>query len=579
MASKKLAMSILTLALVGLALVWGVTGTSADTGANKADNGNDASASADVTFNKNVASIFYKNCIECHRPGDIAPMSLVTYKDARPWARSIRNMVATKQMPPWGAEGSHAGQFTNDRRLSQHDVDTILAWVDQGAKEGNASDLPKPPGFASEEGWLIGKPDVILSMQEPQTVQPNGPDEYLYFTIPTNFKQDMYVQSAEIKPGNKRIVHHIIAFIVTPEQAAVMKNGFRAPRESQRSSIFYEDGTLSRVKMDAPVEDNGCDSPNQGSAFGSNSRGNNGVGALLAGYAPGMDVTTLPAGTAIKVPAGASIVFQVHYSNFRGAENKTEQDRSSVGLIFSKQAPADIKNVVMTRAVSNHYFKLPPGDPNHEVTACMTFDKDTRIISYMPHMHLRGKDMRYDLVYPDGHTETLLNVPQFSFNWQTVYKLSEPKFVPKGSKIIVTAHFDNSERNKFNPDPTKAVRWGDPTYDEMMIGWFTSAAEKPVDRPVAKIDPSIYDRYAGQYQFLPGVVLTITREGDHLMGQLTGQPKVEFFPESETKFFLKVIEGDLKFVNDAKGAPSEIVFTTGGREMHGKKIVPVASAK
>ncbi|MGH9831354.1 MAG: hypothetical protein ACREDR_49755, partial [Blastocatellia bacterium] len=322
-------------------------------------------------------------------------MSLVAYKDARPWARSIRDMVANRQMPPWGAD-SHPGQFSNDRRLSQQDVDTILAWVDQGAKEGNLKDLPAAPAFADESGWIIGKPDVVLTMLQAQTVEPNGPDQYLYYTIPTNFTEDKYVQAAEIKPGNKRVVHHIIAFIMTKEQAATMKNGFHAPRDSSRSAIFYQDGTLNRVKMDAPVNDDGCNSPNQGSAFGSNSRGDGGVGALLAGYAPGMDVTVLPPGSAIKIPAGASIIFQVHYSNFRGAENKTEQDRSSVGLIFSKQPASEIKEVVRTHAVANHYFKLPAGDPDHQVSACFNFNQDTRIISYMPHMHLRGKDMRYD---------------------------------------------------------------------------------------------------------------------------------------------------------------------------------------
>ncbi|HKV39115.1 MAG TPA: DUF3471 domain-containing protein [Blastocatellia bacterium] len=569
MASRKLYTSVLILGLVGLGLMWGTTRTNAA----RISGNNDAKN--EITFNKDVAPILYRNCAECHRAGDIAPMSLITYKEARPWARSIREKVATRQMPPWGAD-SAPGQFTNDRRLSQAEMDTVMSWVDQGAKEGDPKDLPPEPDFAHNDGFLSGTPDVVLSMDKDFTIPAGGPDEYIYFTIPTNFTEDKWVRAAEIKPGNKKVVHHIIAFVETPEQAAAMKNGFRPPRESDRSSIFYKDGTLSLVKMDAPVEDDGAKSANEGSAFGNNSRGNGGLGALLAGYAPGKDRETYPAGSAMKIPAGSFIVFQVHYSNFRGALNTTETDRSSIGLYFAKAS--DVTKVVQTRAVSNHYFLIPPGDPDHKVTAAMTFNQDTKIISYMPHMHLRGKDMRYDLVYPDGKTETLLNVPAFSFNWQTVYKLPEPKLVPKGSRLVVTAHFDNSERNKFNPDPTKAVRWGDPTYTEMMIGWFTCEVPRPKDRVVAKIDPAVYDRYVGDYQFLPGVVLKITRQGDRLLGQLTGQPQVEFFAESETKFFLKVIDGELTFVKDAKGEVNELQFDMGDRQMHGKRIIPAAKA-
>ena len=187
-------------------------------------------------------------------------------------------------------------------------------------------------------------------------------------------------------------------------------------------------------------------------------------------------------------------------------------------------------------------------------------------------MHLRGKDMRYELAYPDGRKETLLWVPRFNFNWQTVYRLKEPLAVPKGSKLTVTAHFDNSERNKYNPDPTKVVRWGDPTYDEMMIGWITYVVDRPKERVVATVDSRILDQYTGQYQFAPNYLLTITREGDRLMGQATGQPKVQFFPESETKFFLKVIDADLTFVKNVKGEVSEAIFNMNGRTLYAKKV-------
>src|SRR5262249_4067108 len=225
-------------------------------------------APAAVTFTKDVAPILFNNCVECHRPNDVAPMSLLTYKDARPWARSIKEAVTTKQMPPWSAD-PHYGKFTNDRSLSQKDVDTIAAWVDQGAVEGNARDLPAAPAFV--DGWVIGKPDAVLSMQETYTVQPNGPDEYIYFTIPTDFKEDKWVQAAEIRPGNKRIVHHVIAFVQPPEVIAMMKAAGGRGREiggMGANSIFYQDGKLIRVKADAQVIDDGCANANGGSALG-----------------------------------------------------------------------------------------------------------------------------------------------------------------------------------------------------------------------------------------------------------------------------------------------------------------------
>ena len=570
MAAKRTALYLLAFAFVASALLLGTATGRADSNPKK-----------DVTFSKDVAPILYKNCVECHRPNDLAPMSLIEYKDARPWARSIREKVVDHQMPPWGAD-SKPGEYANDRRLSQQEIDTISAWVDQGAKEGDPKDLPAKPSFV--EGWQIGKPDVVLSMAEEYKIPANGPDQYVYFTIPTNFKQDMWVTAAEARPGNKRVVHHIIAFIQTPEQVAALKaqgDGNIANRRpfaaGGGTSIFYKDGTLVRVKADAPVIDDGCGNQNGGSALGNRRGGGDAFGQLLAGYAPGKDVEKYPDGYAKLVPAGSSIVFQMHYSNFKGAMNQPETDRSSIGLVFSKEPPSKMSKMIVTRGIQNHYFKIPPGDPDHEVTACYTFDQDVRVIDYMPHMHLRGKDMKYEAVYPDGRKETLLWVPKYSFNWQTVYKLANPITLPKGTKLIVTAHFDNSERNKYNPGPTQTVRWGDPTYDEMMIGWLDYIADRPAERVVAKLDPKIYDGYIGTYQFGPGITLTITRDGDKLLGQATGQPQVQFFPESETKFFLKVIDGDLTFVKNEKGEVTEVIFNMNGRPIHGKKISPTAS--
>jgi len=503
-------------------------------------------------------------------------MSLLSFKDARPWARSIKEKVTTRQMPPWSPD-PHFGEFANNAQLSQGDIDTITAWVDQGAKEGNPSDLPPQPEFVN--GWKTGKPDIILAMEKPYEIPANGPDQYVYFTIPTNLKEDVWIRAAEIKPGNKKVVHHVIAFVLPPDQAAMMRGRLgEGGRAASNNSVFFQDGSLTRVKMDAPVQDDGCGNANGGSAFGSNSRDNGFSGSLLAGYAPGMGPDTYGESYARRIPAGSVVVFQMHYSNFKGAMNKPETDQTSIGLTLSTTPASQMNKMVVTRGVSNHFFKLPAGDPNHEVTSCFTFDRDSQIVSYMPHMHLRGKDMKYEVTYPDGRKETLLWVPAFNFNWQTVYKLKDPMMIPKGTHLTVTAHFDNSERNKYNPDPTKVVRWGDPTYDEMMIGWITYVVDRPKERAVASIDPRILDRYTGQYQFAPNYSLTITKEGDKLMGQAPGQPKVQFFPESDTKFFLKVIDADLTFVKNEKGEVTEAIFNMNGRAMHAKRVESTGAA-
>ncbi|HXG94329.1 MAG TPA: cytochrome c [Blastocatellia bacterium] len=435
----------------------------------------------EVTFSKDVAPIFYKHCVECHKPNDIAPMSLVSYKDARPWARSIKEKVITREMPPWSPD-PHYGDFSNDKRMTQQEIDTIAAWVDQGAKEGNPKELPPAPEFA-KGGWQLGKPDVVLTMGEEFTVEPTAPDNYINFFIPTNFDKDVWVQAAEIMPGNKKVVHHVIAFIQTPEQMAKrLAAGEAGKKRTTRSSIMYMDGTLRRVKMDAPVDDNTCDNqPPQGGGQRSNGDEDR-EGALLAGFAPGMGPNVYAPGTAKLVPKGATIMFQMHYSSFRGALEKPEKDRTSIGLWLAKEPP---DKMAFTAGVANVMFKIPAGAENHEVMACMTAPRDIQIMGYMPHMHLRGKDMKYEVIYPDGRRETLLWVPKFNFNWQINYTLKKPITIPKGSKIIVTAHFDNSAKNKYNPDPKKDVRWGDPTYDEMMIGWL----EMVIDNPMKMMKP------------------------------------------------------------------------------------------
>jgi hypothetical protein len=421
-----------------------------------------------VTFSKDVAPIFFNECVQCHRPNDLAPMSLLSYKDARPWARSIKEKVLKREMPPWHADPQH-GVFSNDRRLTQRQIDTIVAWVDQGAREGNPKDLPPTPEMA--EGWRIGKPDVVLTMPDEFKFAAAGPDEYRYFRIQTNFKDDVWVQAAEARPGNRKIVHHIIAFVAPPRPKPDpnAKKKPPAPKEFieafQKNVIFFEEGYLNRVKADVPVFDDGCATKEGGAGiFRDGSGKDDDGGNFLCGTSPGRDADVWEPGTAKKIPAGASIVLQVHYSR----SGKEETDRSSVALVFAKQTP---DKAVITRPVSNYHFLIPPGADNHEVTSCFTMTENVHITSLMPHMHVRGKAMRIEAHYPDGRREVLLNVPTYSFSWQTIYYLKTPVAVPKGTRIVCIAHFDNSPRNKNNPDPTKAVRFGDPTYDEMMIGF------------------------------------------------------------------------------------------------------------
>jgi mono/diheme cytochrome c family protein len=424
--------------------------------ASSADTGNKENKT--VTFTRDVAPILFKNCAECHRPGEAAPMSLLSYKEARPWAKSIREKVVNREMPPWHADPRH-GEFKNDRRLTQQEIDTIASWVDGGAKEGDARDLPTAPTFV--EGWGIGKPDLVLEMPEEFTLEATGPDEYQYFTIPTNFTEDRYVKAVEARPGNRKIVHHILAFIEPPSRTADVIDG-RKRAQAEEESIIYDDGFVRRVKADAPVHNDGCRLPNGGGGWLPDGRKRNPLMPVLAAFAPGRDVDVWQDGAARRIPAGAKIVLQVHYSKAAGSVQK---DRSSVGLIFAKEPHTKVQDSEM---IFNAYLQIPPGSERHKSTACWSAPQDIQVTAIMPHMHFRGAAMEVKAVYPDGRSVVLLNVPKYEFSWQTNYTLKQPVMVPKGTTILITGYFDNSSKNKYNPDPSKAIRWGDPTYDEML---------------------------------------------------------------------------------------------------------------
>ena len=385
-----------------------------------------AASAPKPTFTKDVAPILYSRCAECHRAGEAAPMSLLTYAEARPWAKSIREAVVRRRMPPWLAD-PRFGHFANNRRLTDAEIETIVAWTNMGAPEGNPADLPAAPKF--EQGWVIGKPDVVIALEKEVDVPADGVVPYLYQRVHTNFTEDKWVQAAELRPGDRGVLHHIIV-TVAPKGAGDIESGETARR---------------------------------------------GGGDKLCGFAPGEQPKIFPAGTAKLVPAGSDLIFQLHYTP-NGAAAK---DRSYLGLIFAKEP---VEQRVLTGMAVNAGFRIPAGDPAHEVRSTFVAKEDIRIVDLMPHMHVRGKDFKYTAVYPDGREEVILDVPRYDFNWQLLYRLEKPLLLPKGGKLECVAHFDNSPNNKFNPDPKKDVVWGPQTWEEMMIGWFDYIQDHPVAR-------------------------------------------------------------------------------------------------
>jgi len=405
-----------------------------------------ASISSQPTFYKDVLPVMQNRCQECHRPGEAAPMSFLTYKEVRPWAKAIREALLTHKMPPWPAD-PHFGKFRNDRSLSRAEIDTLVAWADSGAREGDPATAPKPRHFI--EGWGIGKPDQVFEMPHAFAVPAAGTLDYQYIVIPSGFTEDKWVEQMEARPGNRKVVHHIIAFVRPPgsKWMADAKPGVPyVPPKETREERGHRHG------QGPPPE-------------------------LLVGFAPGLPPAILPAGQAKLVKAGSDFVLQMHYT----ANGTAGTDRSSIGLVFAKEPP---KERVFTIANSNEKFEIPPGDPDYQVESDVTLREPAKLVDMMPHMHLRGKDFTYTAVYPSGETEVLLKVPRYSFSWQLFYYLANQKTLPAGTHIHCVAHFDNSPNNPANPDATKPVRWGDQSWEEMMIGWFDVAippTEDPMD--------------------------------------------------------------------------------------------------
>jgi hypothetical protein len=388
-------------------------------------------ADASVTFNKDVLPILQKDCQTCHRPGEIGPMPLLTYQGTRPWAKAIKTAVLSKKMPPWFADPKH-GQFANDRSLSPADVKTLAAWADAGAPEGNAKDRPALVEWV--DGWNIPQPDLVVQMPVEYEVPARGTVEYTYMIVPTGFTEDKWVQAMEVRPSNRAVVHHANVYIRRP--------GSPWLRKYPAGVALVPDEQKNSSSAGAPLLDEN-----------------------VAGFTPGKQTVVLTPGEAKLIPAGSDIVFQIHYT----PNGTALKDRTKIGFVFAKTPPE--KRVARIYAANNS-FVIPPGAREYRVEASTTLQADSVLVSLKPHMHLRGKSMEFRAVYPTGEKEILLDVPQYSFNWQLEFILAHPKTLPKGTRLEVTAAFDNSPDNPWNPDPTKAVRWGDQTWEEMAIGYF-----------------------------------------------------------------------------------------------------------
>jgi hypothetical protein len=414
------------------------------------------SATATPTFNKDVAPIFYKNCTNCHRPGEIAPMSLLTYKDTRPWVKSIGAQVAKGAMPPWHADPAH-GEFLNDRRLSVAEKDTILKWVTAGAPEGRATDLTPAPTYTTE--WTLGEPDAVFSMQEDYPIPAEGTIAYQYFEVPTNFTEDKWIQSMEVRAGNPSVLHHVIVYARTP--APSTPPAAAPPAGPRPAPVFiFQPGT------GIPAGQSGG-APNPDYKPGPNDRPMpRRMGPTVGGFAPGQFLRVYQEGTAMKLPAGSTLILQSHYT----ANGKATTDRTRIGVKFAKARP---QTEVRFASLINGGLVIPAGAADHRVDAEMTMGQDITLWSMLPHTHVRGTRWSYEAIYPDGRTETILSVPKYDFNWQTDYVFKQPLKLPKGTKIHAVAYYDNSKANKSNPNPAIDVRWGDQTWEEMMFTGLT----------------------------------------------------------------------------------------------------------
>ena len=379
-----------------------------------------ADANPTVTYCKQIAPLLQEHCLKCHRDGQIAPFTLQSYEDAAGWGEMMAEVIHEQRMPPWHAGEQSEAKFQNDTRLSQTEKDLIHEWVRQGCPEGDLADLPPPRRFPEGAFTASGFDQILYIADDPVTIKREGTEEYRYYEV-QGFEQDRWIRVAECLPGNHTVVHHIIVFARPPGGNPISPGAV------------------------------GIDTSNFG---------------FIAVFAPGLPPLDLPAGWARLVPAGYSLVFEMHYTPV----GTVETDRSGVGLVFTEEK--DVDRVVVTDFGLNTRFRIPPHAANHRVEARKKFHQDTEVFSLFPHMHLRGKSFRFELQYPEGDRKTLLDVPRYDFNWQNTYVFEEPLTFPRGSVLHMTAHFDNSEENLANPDPSKEIRWGRQSWEEMMVGLY-----------------------------------------------------------------------------------------------------------
>ncbi|WP_395744854.1 redoxin domain-containing protein [Prosthecobacter sp.] len=375
-----------------------------------------AVAATAATYHRDIARILQANCVECHHKGGVGPFALDTYEDVIEHAGMIRKQVERGAMPPWFAaplEGLSHSPWLNDRSLSGRDRAELLAWLNSDRAKGDLADAPRPRVFPGE--WSIGKPDAIIAAARPVSVKAEGTMPYQHVTVTTDFPEDRWVRGYEILPSAREVVHHVIVSV-------------------------HEKGSKVR---------GGGDEGSQG---------------YWAAYVPGNTSQVYPEGFARKLPAGATVSFQIHYT----PNGKAVEDTMRMGLLFSKTPP---KYVIHTTGLANHRISIPPGKADHVEVAQRTLPVDVNVMAWMAHMHVRGKAFKFEVTLPGGKTETLLDIPKYDFNWQLRYDYAMPRFLPRGSTIKITAIYDNSSANPANPDPAKTVRWGQQTFDEMMIGY------------------------------------------------------------------------------------------------------------
>ena len=379
-------------------------------------------------------------------------MAFGAYDQTRPWAKAIKQAVLMKKMPPWNAEAA-PGQFQNDPSLTPREIAKLVAWADSGAPAGNLKDAPPPLKFA--DGWSIDQPDQIFDVPVPFQIPATGTLEYTYVIVPTGFTKDRWITQAEVRPGNRAIVHHANVYIREP--------GSTWLREYPTGKLFIPDERGVR-----------------GATGGSSSAGASVREQVIAGYAPGRPAKQVPEGYAMLIPAGSDLVFQLHYTT----NGRATTDVTRIGFVYAKQTP--LKRVIRVQA-SNAGFAIPPGAADYPVAGSASLGVESELLNVYPHMHLRGKSMTLSAVYPTGEHEEFVRVPRYDFNWQLVYSLTKPRILPKGTVLQAHATFDNSAANRTNPNPKATVRWGDQSWDEMMVGFFDLAI--PIGTDPAKVLP------------------------------------------------------------------------------------------